>query len=280
MRPLLPLSLAIFCSSLLLTGCQNLQSENGFNTVQQQAKQDKEEPIMLSPKTLASYNWQLLSATDNRGQSISVLETLNNQVKLNFQLEQGRQSIGFTVGCNSMGAEFSLANDILKVGGIISTEMYCTELLDTAERLMAQLMQGNSKLSIVNAQGSESKQPVLNQQLATGEVLVWKGTATPELKYQQQPDIVFWEVNHQLQDCPNPDLKNCLKVRAVYYDDRGIKQGVGDWDIFVDEIEGYQHDSKVDTMLRLKRFVVDPVDVKGKQFVYVLDTIIESSAAE
>lgn len=279
MRSILPLTLAILSSSLLSTGCQNIESENGLNTVQQQTKQDRQKNILLSPKTLAHYEWQLLSATDKSGQPISILENINHPVKLIFQLEQGRQNIAFTVGCNGMGANFSLANNSLKTGSIITTEMYCQDL-DPAEKLLGQLMAGNSKLSIESKQGSMSAQPILTQQLATGEVLVWKATATPEVKYQQQADIVFWEVHHQLQDCPNPDLKNCLKVRPVYYNDQGIKQGVGDWDIFVDSIEGYQHDSSVDTVLRLKRFVVDPVDVKGKQFVYVLDTIIESSVAE
>ena len=156
--------------------------------------------------------------------------------------------------------------------------MYCEDL-DPAERLMAQLMPGNSKLklSVENSSKSTTTQLLLTQEFATGETLIWQGTATAEAKYQQQPDLVFWEVNHQLQDCPNPNQKTCLKVRPVYYDEQGIKKGVGDWDIFVDNIEGYNHDSSVDTVLRLKRFTVDPVEVKGKQFVYVFDRIVESS---
>jgi len=105
------------------------------------------------------------------------------------------------------------------------------------------------------------------------------GSTLPEAKYQQQGDIVFWEVNHEPQTCPATNLKTCLKVRPVYYNQQGIKQGSGKWELFVDDIEGYEHDSSVDSVLRLKRFTIDPVDVKGKQFVYVLDMIVESSVA-
>lgn len=273
------LFITMVTGSLLLTGCQKIDSLTSQSTAAQSNTMiNTENKLILNAATLADYHWQLLSAKDKQGEPLSALEAIKDQVRLKFYLQQSTQYASFTVGCNSMSGNFTISNQQLKIGDVISTEMYCEDL-DPAERLMAQLMPGNSKLklSVENPSKSTTTQPLLTQEFATGETLIWQGTATAEAKYQQQPDLVFWEVNHQLQDCPNPDQKTCLKVRPVYYDEQGIKKGVGDWDIFVDNIEGYNHDSSVDTVLRLKRFTVDPVEVKGKQFVYVFDRIVESS---
>lgn len=273
------LFITMVTGSLLLTGCQKTDSLTSQSTAAQSNTMiNTENKLILNTATLADYHWQLLSAKDKQGEPLSALEAIKDQVRLKFYLQQSTQYASFTVGCNSMSGNFTISNQQLKIGDVMSTEMYCEDL-DPAERLMAQLMPGNSKLklSVENPSKSALTQPLLTQEFATGETLVWQGTATAEAKYQQQPDLVFWEVNHQLQDCPNPNQKTCLKVRPVYYDEQGIKKGVGDWDIFVDNIEGYNHDSSVDTVLRLKRFTVDPVEVKGKQFVYVFDRIVESS---
>lgn len=273
------LFITMVTGSLLLTGCQKIDSLTSQSTAAQSNTMiNTENKLILNAATLADYHWQLLSAKDKQGEPLSALEAIKDQVRLKFYLQQSTQYASFTVGCNSMSGNFTISNQQLKIGDVMSTEMYCEDL-DPAERLMAQLMPGNSKLklSVENPSKSTTTQPLLTQEFATGETLVWQGTATAEAKYQQQPDLVFWEVNHQLQDCPNPNQKTCLKVRPVYYDEQGIKKGVGDWDIFVDNIEGYNHDSSVDTVLRLKRFTVDPVEVKGKQFVYVFDRIVESS---
>lgn len=273
------LFITMVTGSLLLTGCQKTDSLTSQSTAAQSNTMiNTENKLILNAATLADYHWQLLSAKDKQGEPLSALEAIKDQVRLKFYLQQSTQYASFTVGCNSMSGNFTISNQQLKIGDVMSTEMYCEDL-DPAERLMAQLMPGNSKLklSVENPSKSTTTQPLLTQEFATGETLIWQGTATAEAKYQQQPDLVFWEVNHQLQDCPNPNQKTCLKVRPVYYDEQGIKKGVGDWDIFVDNIEGYNHDSSVDTVLRLKRFTVDPVEVKGKQFVYVFDRIVESS---
>lgn len=273
------LFITMVTGSLLLTGCQKIDSLTSQSTAAQSNTMiNTENKLILNAATLADYHWQLLSAKDKQGEPLSALEAIKDQVRLKFYLQQSTQYASFTVGCNSMSGNFTISNQQLKIGDVISTEMYCEDL-DPAERLMAQLMPGNSKLklSVENSSKSTTTQLLLTQEFATGETLIWQGTATAEAKYQQQPDLVFWEVNHQLQDCPNPNQKTCLKVRPVYYDEQGIKKGVGDWDIFVDNIEGYNHDSSVDTVLRLKRFTVDPVEVKGKQFVYVFDRIVESS---
>ena len=268
------LPITMIASSLLLGGCQSLETR----APQQDSANNNSMTKTIKPSLLADFKWQLVAASDKNNQPLVALDRIKDQVQLSFDIKQNRQRVGFTVGCNGMGADFQLSNNTLKLGNVISTEMYCQDL-DQAEKLLGKLMATESKVSIQSGNGSIATLPILTQQLITGESLRWQGIVTPEARYQQQGDIVFWEVNHEPQTCPATNLKTCLKVRPVYYDQQGIKQGSGKWELFVDDIEGYEHDSSVDSVLRLKRFTIDPVDVKGKQFVYVLDMIVESSVA-
>jgi len=266
------LPITMIASSLLLGGCQSLETR----APQQDSANNNSMTKTIQPSILADFKWQLVAASDKNNQPLVALDRIKDQVQLSFDIKQNRQRVGFTVGCNGMGADFQLSNNTLKLGNVISTEMYCQDL-DQAEKLLGKLMATESKVSIQSGNGSIATPPILTQQLITGKSLRWQGIVTPEAKYQQQGDIVFWEVNHEPQTCPATNLKTCLKVRRAYYDQQGIKQGSGKWELFVDDIEGYKHDSSVDSVLRLKRFTIDPVDVKGKQFVYVLDMIVESS---
>ena len=277
--------IAMIASSLLLGGCQSLETR----APQQDSANNNSMTKTIKPSLLADFKWQLVAASDKNNQPLVALDRIKDQVQLSFDIKQNRQRIGFTVGCNGMGADFQLSNNTLKLGNVISTEMYCQDL-DQAEKLLGKLLATDNNVIIQSGNGSianpsstyvrpSANPPILTQQLITGERLRWQGIVTPEARYQQQGNIVFWEVNHEPQTCPATNLKTCLKVRPVYYNQQGIKQGSGKWELFVDDIEGYEHDSKVDSVLRLKRFTIDPVDVKGKQFVYVLDMIVESSVA-
>ena len=268
------LPITMIASSLLLGGCQSLETRAS----QQDSANNNSMTKTIQPSILADFKWQLVAASDKNNQPLVALDSIKDQVQLSFDIKQNRQRVGFTVGCNGMGADFQLSNNTLKLGNVISTEMYCQDL-EQAEKLLGKLMATESKVSIQSGNGSIATLPILTQQLITGESLRWQGIVTSEAKYQQQGDIVFWEVNHEPQTCPATNLKTCLKVRPVYYNQQGIKQGLGKWELFVDDIQGYKHDSSVDSVLRLKRFTIDPVDVKGKQFVYVLDMIVESSVA-
>jgi hypothetical protein len=46
----------------------------------------------------------------------------------------------------------------------------------------------------------------------------------------------------------------CLKVRSVQYDSRGLKTEVGPWQLFYTEIEGYRHEPGVRNVLRVQRY--------------------------
>ena len=68
----------------------------------------------------------------------------------------------------------------------------------------------------------------------------------------------------------------CLKVRSVQYDSRGLKTEVGPWQLFYTEIEGYRHEPGVRNVLRVQRYERKQVPADASRYVYVLDMVVES----
>ncbi|PNK59752.1 META domain-containing protein [Psychrobacter sp. FDAARGOS_221] len=269
------LPIVAFATLISLTGCQTMSLHQNEGTTNDSTNHSAEAVKQINNNDLAAYHWQLVKATDNQKRPIESLNKIKQQVTLSFDKKQNGYGIWFSVGCNSMGAGYTLQSNTMQVGQIISTMMLCQDL-DAAEKQLASLMDGRSQLSLKAAEN-----PILTQTTENGSTIVWQGAKTPEARYGQQAGTVFWQIDHQLQQCPNPDAgSTCLKAREVFYDDKGIKTGFGPWQLIVDPIEGYQHDTGLDQVVRIKRFVVDPADVKGKQSVYVFDRIVESSVVE
>lgn len=274
----LPLSAAIVISMLTLVGCQNTtpieqskpKTEQTQDTPKMTDANTVDDKRTMSIDELSHYHWQLLSAVDGNNQPVSALETSKNPARLSFDKQQGQIVASFGVGCNAMSGKASLTNNVITIGQVISTEMMCDPQTNDAERLLAQAMHGDSQLKL-----KAGTTPILTQIAANNSTLVWQGSMTADAKYGQG-ETVFWAVDHKTQPCPDGSTNKCLKVKPITYNDLGVKASEGDWTLFNGEIEGYTHDGKQDQVLRLKRYVVDPSDVKGKKYVYVLDTVVES----
>ncbi len=252
-----------------LSGCQNLSFATGTTAVNDTKPAHTQAPV--SYETLSHYNWTLVSAVDRNNQSLPALSAIKDQVILQFGQQNGHNVTRYSVGCNNMVGQYTLSNNVLNIANVRQTMMGCGEL-SGAESLLNSLMQGSSQLTV---QGTQ--EPVLTQITNDNATLVWKGVLTSQAKYNQQGDTVFWEVSHEAQLCSPASTKVCLKVRPVEYDNQGIKTGEGNWSIFGGVIDGYTHNDSADEVLRLKRYVVDPSDVKGKQFAYVLDSVVETT---
>lgn len=211
---------------------------------------------------LINHDWLLIAAVNKQNENIDELIKLKEPASLNF----GKSAASFDVGCNSMNADYQLTHNTLITGMIISTEMYCADL-DLAEKALGNLMTGESKLAI---NGNK-----LVQTTANGSKLTWQGTLKNEAKYGEGQTI-FLEVAPKTQQCVNDNNQQCLKVREVYYDDNWIKSGFGEWQLFDKQIEGFSHEAGIRKVLRVKKYVTNPTDVKGKQPIYVLDMAVES----
>lgn len=274
----LALSSSILVATLLVVGCQNtapleMTKKNNATTIDQETSMTDGNiasvKLNITPEVLARYHWTLVSAVDNNNQPLLPLTSIKKQVTLNFMQQNNQNLVGFGVGCNSMGGDYQLNDNVMTVGNVVSTMMLCHDL-NEAEETLSGLMSNDSQLSL-----KEGTVPILTQLIDNNATLVWQGQMTTEAKYGKG-ETVFWAVDHKAQPCPDGSTKTCLKVKPVRYNEQGIKSSEGDWTLFSGEIEGYTHDATQDQVLRLKRYVVDPSDVKGKQFAYVLDIVVES----
>ena len=273
------LSSAIMAGLLTIVGCQNTTPISGGTTetvVKDKGMTDAnsaDSKAVIDSKTLASYDWTLISAVDGNNQPLAPLTAVKDQVTLNFAQQNGGNTVGFGVGCNRMGGSYELASNVMTVGNVMSTQMFCQDL-DAAEKLLNSVMQGDSQLSYKD--GAAPVLTLIDSSSAKKATLVWQGKMNAEAKYKQKGETIFWAVDHKAEPCPDGTTKECLKVKPITYSEQGVKTDEGKWTLFAGEIEGFTHNANQDQVLRLKRYTVDTSDVKGKQYAYVLDMVVES----
>lgn len=236
---------------------------------------------------LSNYRWTLVSAIDNKAQSLSTLMATKDQVRLSFNQYQGQNTLSYSVGCNTISSVYQLQGSVLTVEDSMSTKMSCGDL-DIAENNLIELMQGDSQLVLTENDQAQEDQPILTQLTSEATTLVWEGNLTAQAKYNSKGETVFWAVNAKKTLCEDNTSELCLQVKPIIYDDQGIKSSEGEWTPFVGVIDGYQHDGKHDEVLRLQRYQLDnstkadneTLSESSETYAYVLDAVIESSVAE
>ena len=236
---------------------------------------------------LSNYRWTLVSAIDNKAQSLSTLMVTKDQVRLSFNQYQGQNTLSYSVGCNTISSVYQLQGSVLTVEDSMSTKMSCGDL-DIAENNLIELMQGDSQLVLTENEQAQEDQPILTQLTSEATTLVWEGNLTAQAKYNSKGETVFWAVNAKKTLCEDNTSELCLQVKPITYDDQGIKSSEGEWASFVGVIDGYQHDGKHDEVLRLQRYQLDDstkadnetLSESSETYAYVLDAVIESSVAE
>ncbi len=133
---------------------------------------------------LSRYRWTLATATDNSNQPLTALMAIKDQVTLRFDRQQGQNTLSYSVGCNTIGAIYQMQDQTLSIGDSMSTKMSCGDL-DTVENRLNELMQGDSKLSLV-----EGDLPKLTQVTSDASTLVWIGKMTAQAKYKGKGETV------------------------------------------------------------------------------------------
>lgn len=284
---LLPTLLAV---SLAMTACQKPTAPTDDTSAADNAEinNDADAPIadansadiMASDATvtpeqqlvdnLASYRWTLTSARDDTGQPITELVSIKDQVILSFN--QNQNTVSYSVGCNTMSANYQLQGFSLTTEDSMSTKMSCQELNDAEDKLN-DIMEGDSQLSIASGDT-----PTLTQVTDDAETLVWTGRMTPQAKYSSKGETLFWSVDAQTKPCVDDSSQQCLQIKPITYDEQGIKISEGKKVEFAGIIEGYNHNSQQDEVLRLQRYALD---ANGKsataKHAYVFDAVIEST---
>ena len=225
---------------------------------------------------LPRYHWRLSSATDAQGQRIDALFAQPDKpVQLDFR--DGRLSVANT--CNRMGGTYTPGDTTLTVGSLVSTQMACADsALMASDHEVGKRLEGTLKVATTTG---DTPTPTLTLTTATGDTLVFTGTPTAETRYGGAGERVFLEVAAETRPCSHPLIPNkqCLQVREVQYDDKGLKTGTpGGFQHFYDEIEGYTHEPGIRNVLRVDRYTVKnpPADASSK--AYVLDMVVESES--
>ena len=231
--------------------------------------------VIRIASVLPKYHWQLDSAVDAKGQRIDALLVRPEQpVTLDFR--SGQLGIGNT--CNRMSGSYKPGNRKVTIGKLASTMVACADpKLMALDREVGKRLEGD--LALRMAKG-EAKQLELKN--AAGDVLVFAGVPTTETRYRGQGERVFLEVAAQTKPCSHPLIpgKQCLQVREVKYDDKGLKVGTpGAFEHFYSEIEGYTHEPGVRNVLRVNRYATKNPPADAPSRAYVLDMVVESDAS-
>lgn len=227
--------------------------------------------VAADPALLKAYHWQLTDARTATGQRINTLFVqADKPVQLDF--DNNRVSVSNT--CNRMGGGYAVNADKLQFGPLASTMMSCANAdLNRLDQEVGGRLQGNMRYRL-----QTSDQPQLMLTGAGGDKLVFTGIATPETRYGGSGETVFLEVAAKTKACNHPLIPNkqCLQVRQIQYDAKGLKTAQGNWQSFYQPIDGYTHQNGVRNILRVKRYQIANPPADAPNSAYVLDMVVET----
>lgn len=224
----------------------------------------------IDAKALAANHWKLAEAHDAQGRALdALLVRADAPVQLDFA--DGRVAVGNT--CNRMGGGYAVEGNQLKFGRFASTMMAC------ADPKLAALDQEVGKRFEGALTAETPDAATLKLTTAGGDVLVFKGEPTAETRYGGPGEKAFLEVAAETKPCSHPLIPDmqCLQVRELQYDDKGLKVGTpGEFQNFYSSIEGYKHEAGIRNVLRVKRFKIANPPADAPNQAYVLDMVVES----
>ncbi len=226
----------------------------------------------LDPSVLGGHHWVLANAVDAKGRRIDALfARADKPVRVDFA--DGRIAVSNT--CNRMMGSYALDGAKLTIGDMASTLMACTDPKMTAlDGAVGTQLRGPLTAAL-----QPGATPVLTLTGADGNVMTFHGEATAQTRYGGPGETMFFEVAAQAQPCSHPLIpgKQCLQVREVHYDDKGLETGKrGDWQPLFQDIEGFEHVDGTRNVVRVKRFTIQDPPADAPSVAYVLDMVVES----
>jgi len=224
---------------------------------------------------LGRYHWRLRDASDASGKRIDALFV---QADKPLQLDFADGRIAVANACNRMGGGYSLEGESLTIARMASTMMACADpKLMALDGEIGKRLEGASKLTLASGD-----RPTLTLATASGDTLVFVGEPTADTRYDGPGERIFLEVAAHVKPCSHPLIPGmqCLQVRELKYDDRGLRVGApGPFENFYDEIEGYTHEDGVRNVLRVDRYAIKNPPADGSSHAYVLDMVVESDTS-
>ena len=224
---------------------------------------------------LGRFHWRLQDASDAQGKRIDAL-FVRADAPLQLDFNAGRISVGNT--CNRMGGSVAIKGDALDIGRMQSTLMACADpKLMALDGEIGKRLEGASTFMLL-----AFDTPTLTLKNAAGDALVFAGEPTAETRYGGPGERVFLEVAAQTKPCSHPLIPDmqCLQVREIRYDDKGLKTGTaGAFGNYYGSIEGYTHQPGVRNVLRVKRYKIANPPADGAWQADVLDLVVEADAS-
>lgn len=191
------------------------------------------------------------------------------------------QAVAVSGLCNAMRGGYSVEGSQMQISQLAGTLKMCPDpALMQYERLIAEALaevEGWHLIHTEDGQGDTS----LTLRLRDGSQWVLTGVPTDETRFGGPGDLMFLEIAPQTVACQDPQAiqRPCLRVRTVTYDSAGLKQAVGNWQVFHDDIERYRHQPGVRNIVRVRRYTQTApagTSTDGQTHAWVLDAIIES----
>lgn len=221
---------------------------------------------------LPRFHWRLQDATDASGKRIDALFA-RAELPLQLDFRDGRIAVANT--CNRMMGRYATSAGTLTVERLASTMMACVDpKLMALDREAGARLQGPLAMGLVAGDA-----PRLTLRNAAGDQLTFAGTPTPETRYGGPGERIFLEVAAQTAPCSHPLIPDmqCLQVRELKYDDKGLKVGdPGPFGNFYATIEGYTHEPGVRNVLRVDRYEIKDPPADAPSQAFVLDMVVES----
>jgi heat shock protein HslJ len=242
--------LALVVAALCLAGCAPPASDPAATAAETAAAPAVTPASAVAPDaaaTLLANQWQLQSAVDAAGQSITAFFPAPDE-PLGILAVDGRLNV--TGGCNRMSAGYQwLDGAQLQVSPGPMTMMACPPALAAADAAMAKFLNGTLQVAIAG----ETAAPTLRLTAVDGAALTFTGTPTPETRFGGPGTRAFLEVSPK--PCEPPATRPCLMVRDVHFDEQGLASGTpGEWRALAGGIEGYAPVEGEQHVVRVKRF--------------------------
>lgn len=232
------------------------------------------EAAVAAPGSLQAYHWQIEGAISATGQYSSApwhpVPQGQRPVQLTFSADD-RVSVQHV--CNLLSAAYQLEGGRIGIGPGMSTRRACSDqrLVQLEQLVAAQLPQARTWR--IEPGQTDGAGPRLRLGFEDGSQWILAGRPTDATRYGSAPERVFLEVAPEQVACSHPLIPNarCLNVRTVNYDERGLQTGTGPWQVFHGEIEGFEFEPGIRSVLRINRYTRKNPPADASRHVYVLD---------
>lgn len=235
------------------------------------SEKSKEANALPEQKILTSYYWQLQDAKDAQQVPLSALFV---QKEKPVQIEFDNDHFYVSNTCNNMRGAYSINQNQLTLDSVLATKKMCDDQLSRLDDEIGKRFYEQVSYRI----SSEEKQPALTITTKNGDILTFIGKPTPETRFNSKGEIIFLEIAPQKTPCSktSPE-KQCMQVRQIDYDHNAVKsKTLGAWQDFDQNIEGYEFQTGVRNIIRVKKYSKNGQAKTPDQAVYILDMIIET----